>query len=268
MNNPHPADLFTTVVDTIPVDCIRPHDSDATWVVYQHGRHHPHHILGVLRARTHTDGHWYVQHTGEHHPTLADAIRTLRRPTAWPHHRNQAITWARRTLADPSLLLIDIQTTGLHHPYALEIAVLHPNGHLLINETLNPQSPIDPHATALHGHTRHTTAHAPTFSDLLPRLTQALRHQHCLAYNTPFDHHVLHRELHRHYHHPAPTHTWLNTIRWSDALPPIATWTGRWSARHHTYRYPPLTSHYNAAANCHTLLDKLHRLAQSDTRHN
>ncbi|UQW99144.1 hypothetical protein [Streptomyces sp. RerS4] len=77
-------DICTTTIDAVPVECIRPSDTDRpTWCVYPPGRHGPEDYLGTLHARD-IDGFWYVQATGERHISLADALRTLQdaRPTA------------------------------------------------------------------------------------------------------------------------------------------------------------------------------------------
>jgi hypothetical protein len=81
-----------------------------------------------------------VQTAQERHTRFSDAVRSLRRPDDWQRHRDRVITWARAALADPHLLVIDVQTTGLHAPYALQIAATDRHGRQVLDHTLNPQS--------------------------------------------------------------------------------------------------------------------------------
>lgn len=74
---------------------------------------------------------------------------------------------SQQALADPALLVIDIQTTGLHRPLAAQISALNPDGTIVFNELLNPQAAFEPEASALHGLTSHNTQHAAIFSDLV-----------------------------------------------------------------------------------------------------
>ncbi|MET9427846.1 MULTISPECIES: 3'-5' exonuclease [unclassified Streptomyces] len=246
----HLPHLFTRNIDTVPVHCVRPADTDLpTWAVYQHQ-----HYLGTLHH--HPSIGWYVQHAREHHHHLNDAIRALRRPPTWPHTRARAADWAHRLLNADNMCVINIQTTGLRHPRALQIAVTNLDG-VLFNELLNPNHPIDPEATRLHHHTHHTTRNAPTFSDVLPYLTDTLRSRHCIAYNLSFVQHVLRGELARHRTPPRPARPSLQATSWHDAMTPIAHWAGLWSAKHQTYRRQKLHGSHEASVKCRALLQRL-----------
>ncbi|MEV6048788.1 3'-5' exonuclease [Streptomyces xanthochromogenes] len=259
----HWDDIFTTTIDTVPIECIRPIDTDRpTWGIYPPGRYQSLDCLGTLHARD-TDGLWHVQGTGERHATFADAVRTLRRPPTWPTDRARTVGWARQLLNDPTLLLIDIQTTGLHQPYAAQISALEPDGTLVLEELLNPQADFEPEATSLHGLTQDSTRHAPVFSELLPDLTRLFHGRNLLAYNIRYDHDVIHRELHRHYTDAPAAHAWIKSTHWHDAMRPLAPWTGLWSSRLLAYRYPRLSDLYDATANCRVLLRRLHQAANN-----
>ncbi len=209
------------------------------------------------------DSRWRVQVVEERHTTLDDAVRSLRRPADWQQSRDRVVTWARSAPADFELLIVDLQTTGLHTPYAVQIAATDRHGTLVLDHTMNPQAAIDPGATALHKIASPDVTGAETFSALLPRLTRALQGHRCLAYNMPFDRHVIERELNRHYARPAAAQRWLRKCRWEDAIVPCTQWRGLWSAKRNAYRYQPLGSQYDALANCHLLLDRLTAIADS-----
>ncbi|MEV7817109.1 hypothetical protein AB0P05_41580 [Streptomyces flaveolus] len=70
------SDIFITTIDTVPVECIRPSDTDRpTWCIYTPGSYRPEDYLGTLHARD-SDGLWHVQTTGERHASFADAVRS------------------------------------------------------------------------------------------------------------------------------------------------------------------------------------------------
>ncbi|MFD4318956.1 hypothetical protein [Streptomyces sp. NPDC058548] len=73
------SDIFTTTIDAVPIECIRPNDTDRpVWCLYSPRCCRPEGYLGTLHARD-TDGLWHVHTTGERHTSFAEAARTLRR---------------------------------------------------------------------------------------------------------------------------------------------------------------------------------------------
>ncbi|MFI1502570.1 exonuclease domain-containing protein [Streptomyces platensis] len=255
---------FVAVIDAEPVVCVRPGDAVwPHWSLYRHPHLHPDDYLGTLHPDATPGSPWRIQVTDERHTTFGDAVRSLRRPAQWQRSRDHVITWARSALADSELLIIDVQTTGLHTPYAVQIAATDRHGTLVLDHTINPQAAIDPGATALHKIAAHDVTTAETFGALLPRLTRALQGRRCLAYNMPFDRHVIERELNRHYTRPAAAQRWLRKCRWEDAIVPCTQWRGLWSAKRNAYRYQPLGSQYDALTNCRLLVDRLTAIADS-----
>lgn len=250
--------IFVRVIDEVPVRFVRPDDTELpTWVAYTPDEPLP---LGVVHARD-TDGLWHVQSICERHHRLDDAVRALRRPQTWTREREQSRRWADQMLRDPDLVVFDVQTTGLGEAWAVQIAVLDRNQHVLLNEQLNPLAAITEEAAALHGITAKDVATAPTFDTLLPKLTQVLHGRRCLAYNLPFDQGVVERELRRHDPSPRFVQKWISASHWEDAIPPYAVWKGYWLANQRAYRYPRLSFAYEAVTNCHTLLAVLEEVA-------
>lgn len=79
-----------------------------------------------------------------------DAVRALRRSATWPREREQTARWAAALLADPSLLAIDVESTGLGGSYAVQIAAVDRTGTVVFNEYLQPNAAIEPAAAAVH----------------------------------------------------------------------------------------------------------------------
>lgn len=253
-------EAFSRLVDGLPVRFVRPSDTERpTWAVYE-GEWY----LGTLHARSDVDGLWHVQTVAERWLCVDDAVRVLRRPFSWAEERERAARWARAVLADPALVVVDVQTAGLGaQAWAVQIAVMDGMGRTLVNELLNPHKPIMAAASELHGITPSRVAHAPRFADLLPDLIGVLAGRRCVAYNARFDCGVLAREVQRHYADASPARAWLGQGRWEDAMGPIAVAEGLWSADRLQYRNQRLGGSYDAIEKCHALLRRLHHLAQS-----
>ncbi|GAA4339778.1 hypothetical protein GCM10023086_75020 [Streptomyces venetus] len=248
--------FFTRTVDTRAVHFVRPGDTDRpTWAVYEGTRY-----LDTVHAQFDTGRHWHVQSLREQHPRLDDAIRAMRRPASWRAEHERVRRWARSILTDPHLVVLDVQTTTLTDPWAVQISLTDRHGNVLFNEHLNPLADIAPAATALHGITPQQAATAPPFAVFVSRLAQLLHHRRCLTYNAAFDRAVLERELHRYFRSTARAHAWLGQCTLVDAMQPYAAWKGLWSAHHHSYRYQPLGSSYEAVTNCRLLLTKLEQV--------
>ncbi|MFE1764063.1 exonuclease domain-containing protein [Streptomyces angustmyceticus] len=253
-------DEFGRLVDGLPVRLVRPSDTERpTWVVYQHERY-----LGTVHARPDGDGLWHVQSAAEQCRSLDDAVRVLRRPSSWLRQRRQVACWARAVLADPALLVVDVQTAGLGaQAWAVQIAALDGRGRTLVNELLDPHEPITAAASELHGITYSQVANAPRFADLLPELTGVLAGRRCVAYNARFDRGVLTRELLRQHTDVSAVRTWLSRSRWEDAMGLAAVAKGLWSADRSQYRRQRLGGRYDATEKCRALLRHLHHLASA-----
>jgi DNA polymerase-3 subunit epsilon len=253
-------DLFTRTVDEHPVQFVRPADTDRpTWATYEGSRY-----LGTVSAEL--DGgrpRWRVQTTREAHYDLDDAVRALRRPETWPRERAQVSHWARRLLADDSLLAVDVETTGLQDAYAVQIAAVDRHGTVVFNEYVQPNALIEPEAIAVHGITPQRVASAATFGRLLPTLTELFDGRTAVAYKMDFDRGVFERELHRHYGEPAAAGQWLARCRWEDAMVPYAVWRGLWSVKRGAYRNQPLGGPHDAVSDALLLLERLREMTAS-----
>ncbi|NGO75199.1 3'-5' exonuclease [Streptomyces sp. YC504] len=256
------ADLFTQTIDAVPTYFVRPADTDKpSWCVYDcHGyRGTVHALPGV-----HEDGQrplWHVQSLHERHIRLDDAVRALRRPQTWPNHLDATRRWARQQLRDRSLVVLDIQTTGLHHAWAVQIAVMDRDHRILFNERINPLAAVTPGAETLHGLSTRDTLDAPTFGDLLPDLTRTIQGRTCLVYNAAFGREVVTRELLRLNSRSGVTGTRLRSEHWHDVMTRYAVWKGLWAAHRQAYRYQRFGSAYEAGANCRKLLDLVTSMA-------
>ncbi|MBL1120581.1 3'-5' exonuclease [Streptomyces sp. 110] len=111
------------------------------------------------------------------------------------------ITWAHKILTDPDVYaILDTETTGLAATSRIgEMAVTTASGTVLLGTLLNPGEPIPAQATAIHGITDAMVEGAPTFSEILSRLTEALAGRRIVVYNREYDTGRLLWELHPHH---------------------------------------------------------------------
>lgn len=179
-------------------------------------------------------------------------------------------SWAREVLADPDTVILDTETTGLEDDARIvDLAVITGAGDVLVNTLINPGETIPWEATDIHGITDEQVADAPRFADTLAQLTTALNGRRCLIYNKPYDVARLRHELTLHYRqdgHAKPeasAATWLDSMRFEDALIPYSDWYGDWSDYWGNYAWQPLYGgDHRAVSDCRAVVERLHDMAQ------
>ncbi len=178
-------------------------------------------------------------------------------------------TWARGALADPTVVVLDTETTGLHdEARIIDLAVISVTGGVLMDTLLDPGEPVPAEATDIHGIADADVQGAPRFGDVLVQLTGALVNRRCLIYNKSFDMARLRHELTLYYlaaGHDDPATSaaaWLDAMRFEDVMVPYSDWFGEESDWHGGYRWQPLYGGgHRAASDCRAVLDRLRDMA-------
>lgn len=179
--------------------------------------------------------------------------------------------WAREVLADPDTIILDTETTGLEDDARIvDIAAITVAGDILVDTLVNPDEPIPPDATDIHGITDEQVADAPRFAKILARLTDALTGRRCLIYNQPYDVARLRHELTVHYRqagHIDPessTTAWLDRMRFEDAMIPYSDWYGDWSDYWGNYAWQPLYGgDHRALSDCRAVVERLREMTSA-----
>jgi DNA polymerase III, epsilon subunit and related 3''-5'' exonucleases len=175
--------------------------------------------------------------------------------------------WARAALADEDVVILDTETTGLEDDARIvEISILGIDGTVLLDTLVNPGEPIG-EATDIHGITDAMVADAPSFTEVLPRLTEALAGRRCLIYNASYDVGRLRHELTL--HHQAAGHAdpaaaakeWLAEVRREDAMERYSNWCGEWSEYWGNYSWQPLDGGHRALGDCRAVIGCLQQMA-------
>lgn len=179
--------------------------------------------------------------------------------------------WAEEVLTDPLSVVLDCETTGLDDDACMvELAAITAAGDVLVNTLVQPGVPIPRQASDIHGITDDDVKSAPTFSDLLVRLTAALDGRRILIYNAPYDVMRLRWELTRHYRatgHPEPAKAaaaWLDAIAVEDVMMPYSDWVGEWSEYHGNNRWQPLDGGHRALGDCRAVIARLQEITAQD----
>lgn len=115
----------------------------------------------------------------------------------------------------------------------MPIAVLTPDGTVLVDTLARPMESIPADARAIHGISAATVAGAPPFPDLYPQLRALLAQRTIVPYNVAFDRGILAGVLAR-----PQRRRW--TCRWHCALDWWAAYVGEWSDYWDAYRWQPL----------------------------
>ena len=168
--------------------------------------------------------------------------------------------WAREALADPTVVILDTETTGLHDEARIvDIAVATVSGKTLLDTLVNPGEPIPAEASAVHGITDADVADAPTFAQILPRLADALGGRRVLVYNLGYDRARLRHELGL---LGVDAAAWMQAARWDDAMIPYSDWVGDWSDYFGNNRWQPLNGGHRALGDCRAVIDCLKAMSR------
>ena len=102
--------------------------------------------------------------------------------------RERAIAWAQAVTADPDVVFLDTETTGLDETAeVVDIAVVGGDGAILLDSLVRPVRSIPMIASGIHGIRDADVVGAPTWAELYPQLEEAIGGRHVVVYNASFD---------------------------------------------------------------------------------
>jgi DNA polymerase-3 subunit epsilon len=103
-----------------------------------------------------------------------------------------ARAWAQRMVANPHVVYLDTETTGLDSSAEIiEIALVDGSGRVLLDSLVRPQRAIPTDATRIHGITNADVAGAPLWGDLWPQVSALLAAHTVVVYNASFDYRMV-----------------------------------------------------------------------------
>jgi len=139
-----------------------------------------------------------------------------------------------RSWLDEHPVFVDTETTGTDdYDEVCEIAVIAPNGEVMIDELVKPSRPVPQSATDVHGISDADVEDAPTMADLEPELKEILIGSPCAIYNADFDTRLLRQ---------SSSSGWLlewphDPTRLHCVMELASRWHGDWSDVHESYTW-------------------------------
>lgn len=95
---------------------------------------------------------------------------------------------------DPSLLILDTETTGLSaKAEVLEIGILDMAGNTIFHSLVKPQGSISTRASEVHGLYKRHLKDAPAWPEVYQELCSVLKGRQVLVYNARFDARLIHQ---------------------------------------------------------------------------
>lgn len=152
------------------------------------------------------------------------------------YDRAAAQAWAVWTLAQPHLVILDTETTGLErNAEVISLAMINRDGHELLNVRMQPRQ-IVPHASMrIHGITNRDLVNMPTLADWYRQILPAFSMAHVVIYNADFDTRVINQSAELFNLPPVK----LPVGRC--VMEAFAAYWGNWSEYHGSYRWQKLT---------------------------
>lgn len=170
----------------------------------------------------------------------------------------KAAQWARSLLQRDDWVVLDTETTGLsYNDEIVQIAILSPDGTVLLDTLVRPLIPISLEATGIHGITNDDVADAPPFPKLYERLKAILSGKSIVIYNAAFDLRMLQQTLRKYRLPPFD----LDEDQIDCAMLYYAAWRGEiWSDG--SYKWQKLQGgDHSAAGDCRATLELIKRMA-------
>jgi DNA polymerase-3 subunit epsilon len=164
--------------------------------------------------------------------------------------------WAEDHLLSGCLLL-DTETTGLHHPEPVEIALVNQDGVVVFNKRVRASKPIETGAFLVHGISDADLADAPTFPQIYEELEALVRHETVLVYNWQFDIPMLNRVCEQYGLAPLFLNRPKNCV-----MEAYAVFVGDLNTKYRNYTWQKLPAgDHSAAGDCQSALLVLKEMA-------
>jgi DNA polymerase III epsilon subunit-like protein len=101
--------------------------------------------------------------------------------------KSLAIRTARKMIQD-DVIVLDTETTGLNHPFIIDIAAVSSRtGDILLNTKVFTRHDIEPGAEAVHGISKSDLEGAPNFNEVFSIIKKKLKGRSITAFNSSFD---------------------------------------------------------------------------------
>lgn len=168
--------------------------------------------------------------------------------------------WARDILANPDVVILDTETTGLPRPkaYITEIAIISKRA-ILFDTLLDPRYPLDPKAIEASGIRPEDLVGKRTFAEVAKELAEILNGKTVVGWNIDFDRTVIGCELTRLRKETGRIPRPRRTPRWVDACEPYRQFLRERGL--YEYGAAKLNGPHRAKGDCLAVVEKLREIA-------
>lgn len=142
--------------------------------------------------------------------------------------------WARAIIADPDVVYLDTETTGLGpHDQIIDIAVIDGQDRVLLDTLVRPTCAIPAASSAIHGIYGHHVTDAPPWDTVYRALLPVLAGRRVVIYNVEYDRRMLAQCC-------ALARVGLPACRWECAMQAYAEYAGQRERYGNGYRWHKL----------------------------
>lgn len=148
-----------------------------------------------------------------------------------------ARAWAQLTLAQPGLVIVDTESTGLDsHAEVVSFAAVGRGGLTLYNFTVKPVYPVPEDAIRIHGIRNADLVDAKPFDEVYPTIRRLFDQQHVVIYNAEADMRFINQSAAPYGLPP------LDLPDYRCAMKAYAAYYGDYSEYHDDFRYQKLVN--------------------------
>lgn len=181
-----------------------------------------------------------------------------------------AAQWAYNLLYQDNWCILDTETTGIDKQAQIcQMAIVSPDGEILLDTLVRPTIPIAPEAIRIHGITDQQVIDALPFDQVFLQLLKAVSNRDVVIYNADYDLRLIRQSLRVYGINLAfPTsdrrqcRIFSNGGRIDCAMQQYAQFKGEWDEQHNNYRWQPLPgSTHRALYDCLATLRLIRHMA-------
>jgi DNA polymerase III epsilon subunit-like protein len=185
---------------------------------------------------------------------------------ALAEYKAKAQQWASERLADPSTVILDLESTGLlredSETEIAQICILDIYGRPLFSMLLKPSQPMSDKVIDIHKIRNEQVINQPIFPQVAKMIAFILKDKHVVAFNAEFDW-VLLLHMFKKYDLPKPEIAGI-----SCCMDRYSEWCGEWSNKRNAFRWQKLPNllgieTHDALNDCQNTLKVMQKMAGS-----
>lgn len=136
-----------------------------------------------------------------------------------------------------NFVVLDTETTGLNEGEIVQIAIINPEGRVLLDTLVKPVRGIPAEAQRIHGIGLEMVKDAPRWNVVVPEIMKAITGHDVITYNATYDRRMFHQAGEA---LGLEKIAWKEIAHWHCAMLAYAEFYGEWDSYHGNYRWQRL----------------------------